>query len=74
MAHDEEAKPRILSTRALVNAETIDGGDTIVLHMRAADGEPASVLMPRHVAQAVRAAIDAEFAIPPQQSLANDGV
>ncbi|MFC5554445.1 hypothetical protein [Methylobacterium iners] len=74
MLHKVDSATTILSARALVRAETIDGGDTIVLHMQGADGTSASVLMPRHAAQAVRSAIDTELAAPRRQSPFDAGI
>jgi hypothetical protein len=56
-----------------VRSETIDGGDTIVLHMHGADGTPLALLMPRQAAQAVRAAIHNELAASLSQGPSDDG-
>ena len=57
----------ILSTRCFSRAESIDGGDTIVLHFRAADGGDAAVLVPRKAAHTVQGALEAELAKPTRQ-------
>ncbi len=59
---NDDRKPAVLSMRTLVRAETIDGGDTIVLHLQSADAAPIALVMPRQTAHAVRRAIDAELA------------
>jgi len=53
----------IISTRCFSRVETIDSGDTIVLHFRAAGGEPAAVMIPRKAAQAVHQALAAQLEV-----------
>jgi hypothetical protein len=51
----------VISTRCFSRVESIDSGDTIVLHFRAAGGEPAAVMIPRKAAQAVHQALAAHL-------------
>jgi hypothetical protein len=53
MAFDSPDELMILSTRRVLGAEIIDGGDTIVLRVCRADGKPAAIFVPRTAAQAM---------------------
>ncbi|GJE49970.1 hypothetical protein GOFOIKOB_3011 [Methylobacterium tardum] len=61
----------ILSTRCFSRSESIDGGDTIVLHFRAADGKDAAVMIPRKAAQAAQQALEAELGKPSRKAAAH---
>lgn len=62
MAENTKPPRTILSTRCFSRAESIDGGDTIILHFRCADGRDAAVMIPRKAAQTARQALEAELA------------
>lgn len=63
----------ILSTRCFSRSESIDGGDTIVLHFRAVDGKDAAVMIPRKAAQAARHALEAELDKPVRDAAPDAG-
>lgn len=53
MGFDKHDELTILSVKGVVRSNIIDGGDTVVLHVCCADGEPAAILLPREVARAL---------------------
>lgn len=63
----------ILSTRYFSRAESIDGGDTIVLHFLTADGQDTAIMITRRAARTVQEAIGAELAKPTRHNLSDGG-